>query len=207
MKKKYFLCFALMLFAGSIFAQDTIAKPERNPNRFRMCILSKIYYMQPGSTGDNFLSAHKGSFGAGTELNLFTVYNFYFGIGYNFSQYKVTDASLAANAKHTNVNMFFGKVYYKIPVTDKFSVNPAIMVGQTNIKQRTGSKEYGDQEGWFTGLGADAEYEFTNWVALFFGARYNLIYTNTETAAQYRDYFRKLNQFNVSAGIRFGINK
>jgi len=199
--------YAFILLAGSVFAQDTVAKSQRNPNRFRMCVLSKIYYMQPGSTGNNFLSAHKGNFGAGTELNLFTVYNFYFGIGYNFSQYNVSDASLAANAEHTNVNTYFAKVYYKLPVTEKFSINPAIMAGQTSIIQRTRRKEYGDQEGNLFGLGVDAEYEIANWFAIYAGARYNWIFTNTEAAAEYRDYFRKLNQFNVSAGVRFGISK
>jgi len=208
MKKKYLLLFASLFLTGSIFSQDTIAKPERNPNRFRMCVLSKIYYLQPGSTGDNFLSsANKGKIGFGTEINFFTVYSFHFGLGYNFAQYDVTDVALAGNVENTNVNNFFAKLYYKVPVNENFSVNPAIMAGQTWIRQRTGSKNYGIQDGGFIGLGVDAEYECNHWFALFAGTRYNVIFTDTRTSPQYQDFFQNLNQFNVIAGVRFGTSK
>ncbi|MXN90262.1 hypothetical protein GR160_03400 [Flavobacterium sp. Sd200] len=207
MKKKYLLTCVLVLISLSLFSQDTIQKPKRNLNKFRMCILSTIYYMQPGSTGSNFLSAHKGKFGGGTEITFLTAYNFYLGVGYNFSQYEVEDASMAANAEHTNINAFFGKIYYKIPITEKFSINPAVMAGQIELRQFTGSKGYGTQEGWFIGPGIDAQYDLSKWVAIMAGARYNFITTTTQANAQYHDYFAKQNQFNIYAGLRIGLNK
>lgn len=81
------------------------------------------------------------------------------------------------------------------------------MAGQAWIRQRTGSKNYGIQNGGFVGLGIDAEYECTDWFALFAGARYNFIFTDTTTNPQYKDFFQNLNQFNVIAGVRFGTSK
>ncbi|TRW25836.1 porin family protein [Flavobacterium zepuense] len=208
MKKAVFIIVALFVFA------NLQAQEEEEERVYDSTYIDKVkyqqfdesfrvYYIFPGAVGDNVLAkANKAKLGFGMSLSLITVYNFYLNAGLEFSQYDVTDASLAGNIDHTNITNYFGEIMYKIPVYKKITVNPKIGIGYADVRQKTGSKKYGTQSGTSYNAGFNVDYAVTKSFMVFAGLNYSLLKPETETKSEYKSFYGTLHQLNIVVGIK-----
>lgn len=179
---------------------------NQDKNKFGIELFLKIFYTQPGALGDNVLNkANTGKYGFGFEHNVIRYYNFYVAPGYEFTGYNVTNAALAGNIENTNVNNYYLRVAYKLPIAKKLNAYPFITGGGVMINQKTGSKSYGKQHGSAFGVGADVDFNLDDRLSIFARARYNYLSPNVEATPEYDSFFKNLQQLNFSFGIKIDI--
>jgi len=203
--KLYTILLALSLQCSYAQTTDSIAKPV---DKLAFNTFLKVYYTFPGASGDNVLNkGNKGTYGFGFEMNLISYHKFYLAGGYEFSGYAVTNAALASNIEHTNVNNYYARLLHQIPVDNtRLNVSPLITVGAVMIHQKTAGKSYGKQRGAAFGVGTDIDFKLTEAVSLFGRARYGFLYNDVTANAQYEKFFSNLNQFNFSLGLKVGVD-
>jgi len=203
--KAYVILLALCLQFSHAQTNDTIAKPVDN---FAFNTFLKVYYTFPGASGDNVLSkGNKGKYGFGFEMNLISYRKFYLAGGYEFSGYDVTNAALAGNIEHTNVNNYYARLLYQIPIEKTgFTISPLITGGAIMIHQKTAGKSYGKQRGAAFSIGADVDFKLTKGLGLFGRARYGFLYPDVTASAQDEKFFSNLNQLNFSVGLKIGVD-
>ena len=192
------LLLLLVLTAGiQGLAQDTIQK-KTNTEYFR------LYYVFPNGIGNNVLAkANEGALGIGISVTLYSINRLHFIIGYEFSQYNVTDVSLAANVKNTYTNNFYFGALYKIPLVNKLDLNTKLTVGAYTLTQKTGGTKYGKQHGPAFTPGFDVDLKIAGHFRIFAGLDYCLALPTTHTASEYKSFFGTLHQLNITAGIKF----
>ncbi|TRW25834.1 outer membrane beta-barrel protein [Flavobacterium zepuense] len=203
--KLYTILLALCLQFGYAQTTDSIAKPV---DKFAFNTFLKVYYTFPGASGDNVLSkGNEGKYGFGFEMNLISYRKFYLAGSYEFSGYDVTNAALAGNIEHTNVNNYYARLLYQIPIDNRrFAVSPLITGGAVMIHQKTAGKSYGKQRGAAFSVGTDIDFKLTEALGLFGRARYGFLYPDVTANAKDEKFFSNLNQLNFSLGLKVGID-
>lgn len=206
--KKILLLLVLFSFAA-LRAQDTIAttakapETQNNAPKLRKEYF-KMYYIFPGGVGNNVLAkANKGKFGFGFAVTLFTIDNLHFSLGYEVSQYNVTDISLAGNIKNTWINNYYIAFLYKMPLAERVDFNPKFAIGYMTLGQRSYGNSYGRQEGPGFTPGFDVDFKLTGGFRIFAGVNYTLFFPKTETSKEYKSFFGTIQQFNIVTGIKF----
>jgi len=192
------LLLLLVLISGIRgMAQDTIQK-KTNTEYFR------IYYVFPNGIGNNVLAkANNGVAGIGLFVTLYSINRLHFVIGYEFSQYNVTDVSLAANVKNTYTNNFYFGALYKIPLANRVDITTKFTIGAFTVSQRSDSTKYGKQHGPAFTPGFDVDFKIVGHLRIFAGLNYCLALPATHTASEYRSFFGTLHQLNITTGIKF----
>jgi len=189
---------SLVLITGiTAMAQDTIQK-KTNTEYFR------LYYVFPKGIGNNVLAkANNGVAGIGLAVTLYSIDELHLITGYEFSEYKVTDISLAANVKNTYIsNLYFGALY-KIPLTHKLDLTTKFTVGAFTVNQKSDSTKYGKQHGPAFTPGFDVDFNIIGQLRIFAGVDYCLALPATHTSGEYKSFFGTLHQLNITTGIKF----
>ena len=205
--KKICIIIALLATLFPASAQDSLtAQPETNTGKRKLMKFDEIvqfYYFFPVGGGDNVLNkANEPTLSFGVSGSAFTIYNFYTGPGFEYSEYRVTDVALAGNVHKTKLIYIFQQFMYKIPVGKSISVNPKVAIGYSNLSQKNRSTSYGEQEGIGFTLGLNADYTLDKHFMLFTGINYNMYRPKTYTAPEYEDFYKKINQLNFVVGIK-----
>jgi hypothetical protein len=190
------LLYVLMASLNSA-AQDTI-QHKTNTEHFR------LYYVLPKGIGNNVLAkANDGVAGVGLFATLYSIEKLHFVAGFEFSQYNVTDVSLAANVTNTYLsNIYFGALY-KIPLVNKVDLTTKFTVGAFTVNQRTGGSKYGKQNGPAFTPGFDVDLKIVGQFRIFAGLDYCLALPSTHTAKEYKSFYGTLHQLNITTGIKF----
>jgi len=195
MKKLLLLLVLIAGFKG--MAQDTVQK-KTNTEYFR------LYYVFPNGIGNNVLAkANNGVAGIGLSVTLYSINRLHFVIGYEFSQYNVTNASLAGNIKNTYINNFYFGALYKIPIVNRVDLTTKLTVGAYTLTQKTDGTKYGKQHGPAFTPGFDVDFKITGHLRIFAGLDYCLALPATHTASEYKSFFGTLHQLNTTTGIKF----
>lgn len=201
---KNILLLTILLLSSGIYAQHTendSIKPQRQ--------YFKMYYVYPNGIGNNVLAkANKGDYGLGFAFTFVDYRNFQLNGGIKYLQFNITDKSLSTTADNTKMSSVYAEVSYKIPVINKLTINPQLSFGNQDINLGGGPfNVFGDskgrQHGVVFGGGFDADYELDEHVKVFIGGIYSLTRVHTNTSAQYKDFYSKLGQINIIAGLKF----
>ena len=194
--KKLLLLLVLITGIQGI-AQDTIQK-KINTEYFR------LYYVFPNGIGNNVLAkANNGVAGIGVFITLYSINKLHFIIGYEFSQYNVTDVSLAANVKNTYTSNFYFGALYKMPLLNKVDLTTKFTIGAFTLNQKSDGTKYGKQHGPAFTPGFDIDFKITGHLRIFAGLDYCLALPTTHTASEYKSFFGTLHQLNITTGIKF----
>ncbi|AWH86223.1 hypothetical protein HYN59_14380 [Flavobacterium album] len=186
------------------FAQDTLMKPMERPKPELRKEYFKIYRIFPIAIGNNVLAkANDPNGGIGIGVTFYSFEKLHIMGLYEFSSYKVTDPSLAANVENTNLANLGLEALYKIPVAKNLCINPKFLVAYMTVTQRAQGNRYGRQEGFGFSPGFDVDYKIYGAFRVFAGMNYSISFPETHTRDDYRSFFGVLQQLNVQVGIKF----
>jgi opacity protein-like surface antigen len=202
MKKLLFI--TLLLNATLGYSQDTLMKPMlRKKPEIRKEYFS-IYRIFPNGIGDNVLAkAHNGQGAVGVTVTFYAYNRFHIMGLYEFIQYEVTDRSLAANVQYSNLANYGLRGLYKIPIVNRFDLNPKFSVAHMTLHQRDNRSSYGRQKGYGLSAGFDADFRIAGGFRVFAGLGYAWSFPKTHTNEEYKSFFGSLQQMNVQLGIKF----
>jgi hypothetical protein len=164
----------------------------------------RLIFIKPNAVGDNFLAkGNSGQFGLGLRLGLFKAYDFSVAVGGDLLYYDTTNAAYGGDTNSININSGSVDVMYNITIK-KFTIIPKISAGYSVIYYNADG-ERGNQGGARIGAGIMAEYSLTRRISFFIGTDYTITYPEVKTNTAYENFFGKVNQVNILAGIKFTI--
>ncbi|WP_291115827.1 outer membrane beta-barrel protein [Flavobacterium sp. UBA6135] len=154
--------------------------------------------------GDNYLSKghKKHAVGAVLKLNLLRYTNFILGFEFEKNTSKVADFAIGGNIDKTNMNSFRGLLSYRVYTSERFTFDPQIKYGTVDLRQKSGSKFYGNQKGSTIGIGVDVLYNFSDGLAVFSNVGYNYYHLNVNTTPEFKDYFNHSHSINLTIGLK-----
>jgi hypothetical protein len=200
MKLIYNLFFSLFLVGGFLLAQEKspfLAQPKL-----------KFYGSLPSSFGDNMLGeAHDGKMGFGISVSPFSIYNFNIGVGFDFTQYDVTEVSLAGNIDRSELMIVYGFVSYPIELGEKFAIEPKLGAGGTKLRQKTSSENLGNMKGFSFLIGTDLEYKIIQPLSVFLGADFIHSSYNIQAHPENEKFFDRSQVLNIHLGLKFNLFK
>lgn len=197
MKKCFFV--ALLLSSQLIFSQENKDVKKVNfENYFR------FNFIFPIQTGNHSLAKDfKPKTGFNTNLSLVSYNNFSLVFGYQFSRYHVTNSSNIGDINRLNYSVIYGEIDYDAIVYEKLKVIPNIGYGYVNNKYKSGTRNFGSQEGTEFRLGTLVNYNFSNTFSTFIGFNYVFTNLNITTNKEFEDYFGKATRFQINLGVKF----
>ena len=194
--KKVLLFF--LLLTAKAFSQAP------NSGQFELNATWKFQMLVPVPFGENSLAkAHDANPGLGFEIGLFKYENFRLGFGYSFLQYDVTNEQLIGNINKSNYSSIYGLLSYEVPVADKITLSPAIGYGAAQLLQRSGSQNFGSQDGKEFRIGVSGNYYFSKYSAVCIGIQYVHAGLDVNTVPEFEDFFSKMNQVQFAIGLQF----
>ncbi|RZJ74544.1 MAG: hypothetical protein EOO45_08270 [Flavobacterium sp.] len=208
--KKIIIIAVLLFWCDLAFSQNDSLQSTNDvtasSKAFRVNPNLRIYYIVPNGVGDNVIAkANDGVYGLGMRTNIFKYYGFHAGIGFESLQYKVTDAALAGNIKHTKFSTVFFEAMYEIPVNSKLTIFPKASFGNARLHQKTGGKSYGRQSGSTLGLGVNIDYLLAKNLEVFAGANYLMSRLDVVTSRDMEDFYGNVSQMNFAVGLKFNF--
>jgi hypothetical protein len=212
MAKKYYLFIALLLTAIVAQAQNDSLPTKQaavieNTKSFRFNNNIRLNFFLPNGIGDNYISrASKGIFGVGLKINFLEFHNVNVGPGFDFLVYDITDSSKAGRMDNAIINNVYLEFMYRIPVSETITLFPKVSGGATMLHY-TGESEYGEQTGPRYSAGFYADYKVLPWLEAFAGLDYSRTFFSVNTVPEYKDYFEKVQQLNVSVGLKFNLKR
>lgn len=208
---KRFICLVILAASVTVYGQEwNMAPMEKSKEKEKSAFNVKqeyirLYLSAPGSFGDNVLAkANKGKIGAGLMVTFFSISRkHHICGGMDLAAYTVEDVSLAGNVEQSNISNFYLAYMYRIPLSERMSLNPRVSVGSITIGQRKDGDSYGKQQGVGYGAGMDIDYAFTEHTRLFLGLNYTLLKPETHTIPELESFYDTLHQLNIAFGIKF----
>ncbi len=186
------------------WSQDTLMKPMERKKPEGRKEYFRLYFVAPNGIGNNVLAkANDGIMGLGFAVTFYSWEQLHIIGGYDFTQYAVTDPSLAGNIKNTNLANYYLEALYKIPVMERVDFNPKFSVAYMTVRQKTHSTNYGQQSGVGLSPGFDVDFRVSGGFRIFAGLNYVLSFPETETNSEYKSFFGTLQQLNVVFGVKF----
>jgi hypothetical protein len=203
--KLHFKVFLIGFFASNfLFAQEN----QKEKSVFKSYPELKIYGGIPVALGDNFLNeGHNPSVDLGFYLSPFSVYGFNFGIGLDYSNFQVSDASVAGNGSHTNLFHYYAYLSYPLAITQKIDFEPKFGLGGSYLNQKRNDKNFGKMDGLALNFGANLEYELAHPLEIFIGTDYFYSKFDVDAPGEYKSFFEKINKLNVFVGIKFNFRQ
>jgi len=203
--KLHFKAFLIGIFVSNfLFAQEN----QKEKPVFLSYPELKIYGGIPFGIGTNLLSeAHDPQFDFGFYISPFSLYEVKFGIGFDYSWFKVSDASLAGNGTHTNMALVYGYFSYPLKITNKIDFEPKIGIGGGSIQQKRSDENFGRMDCFTFNFGANLEYELAHPLEVFAGTDYFYSKINVNTPADYKSFFGNLSKMNVFVGVKFNFRQ
>lgn len=195
MKKILLLLFAVctQLYAQKNKNQQLDFQPD-----IALSVISNYYF------GDNYLSkGHQNpSIGVQLKSEFLHYKKLNLGISFEKSTQKVTDFSIGGVISKTNSSAVVGYLSYDIYKKSKIKLSPEINMGQIELKQKSGKKKYGTQNGIQFGVGLNFNYLKNKKHSYYSNLSYNRYQFNVATSSEFTDYFNHSNSFSLSFGIK-----
>jgi len=195
--KKYI--FLLILFSSfTAWSQDKADKKVQLKPELSIAFVSHIYL------GDNYLSkGHKQlAIGALLKLNILRYQQFLLAFEYEKSTLQVDDFEIGGNIDKTNINTFRGILSFRISESNKIVFDPHLKFGSVDLRQKNGSKFYGNQQGNILGFGTDIFYKLNKTYILFSNIGYNYYFFRVNTTNEFVDYFNHASSLNITIGLK-----
>lgn len=168
----------------------------------------KIYGNFPLTFGENMLNeAHDAKTGWGFTTSPFSVYNFRIGLGFDYTKFDVTDASLAGNIERSELLNFYGYLAYPLKITEKLNAEPKFGIGGNKLRQKTGNKNFGSMKGTSFIAGTSFDYEIAYPLFIFAGADFVHTNFNVATHPDNERFFRNASQLNIFVGLKVSFLK
>jgi hypothetical protein len=195
MNKIYFL---LILSTSLVFGQ------EKNKNRLIFNPNFTISFVTNNYFGDNYLAKGHKDPGYGFQMRSDWLYfnKFGFGFGVEKSTQKVSDFAIGGNIQKTNSNSIFCFLTYNFNINQKLSLNPEVNFGGIELRQKSGGKFYGQQNGQRFGSGLNINYKINKTFSIFSNVGYSIYRLKTNTSDEFINYFNRANSINFSIGIK-----
>jgi hypothetical protein len=195
MKKNLLIIYVV---CTQLYAQKTKNDPLDFQPDIAISIISNYYF------GDNYLSKGHQNPSIGIQLKSeFLHYNkFNLGISLEKSTQKVTDFSIGGVISKTNSSSVVGYLSYDIYKKSKIKLSPEFNMGQIELKQKSGKKKYGTQNGMQYGIGLNINYLKNKKMSYYSNLSYNRYLFNVATSSEFTDYFNHSNSFSLSFGIK-----
>lgn len=189
--------FILFIFAKA-WSQNDAEKSISFKPEFNIAFVSHLYF------GDNYLSKghKKPTVGALLKMNFIAYKQFLLGVEYEKSTTNVEDFAIGGNIDKTNLNTFRGILSYRFLSTKRFYLDPHFKYGLVNLRQKDGSKFYGNQQGKTIGIGTDLIYNLNKTYNLFLNIGYNYSTLNVNTTREFDDYFNHAQSINFTIGLK-----
>jgi hypothetical protein len=167
----------------------------------------KIYFCAPTGVGDNVLhKAHRGDWGMGLAFTFVQYRNFQLNGGVRYLQYKTEDPAFATTADNLKLSGIYGEIAYKIPVANKVTLNPQVLVSSLDMNIGGSAfsfkKSKGRQSGTTIGAGFDVDYALGSQFKVYTGVTYSMSYLNTNTAPELEKFYNRLGQLNIMLGFK-----
>ena len=196
MKKYIFL--VILISSFTTWSQAEADKKVQLKPELSIAFISHLYL------GDNYLSkGHKQpAVGALLKLNIMTYKQFLLAFEFEKSTLKVDDFEIGGNIDKTNINTFRGILSYRILVSNKILFDPQVKFGSVNLRQKDGSKFYGNQQGNTIGVGTDVFYKLNKTYILFSNFGYNYSFFRVNTTNEFEDYFNHAHSLTITIGIK-----
>ncbi|MCZ8195994.1 MAG: hypothetical protein O9267_00125 [Flavobacterium sp.] len=193
------LFFITLLFSSFLWSQEVQNQQNLVHPDFAIGIVTNNYF------GENYLSkGHQNrSIGIQIKSNWIHYNDFSLGIGLEKSTQKVIDKSIGGNIDKSNTNSIFGTLSYKIPVNNELIISPELNYGGIELRQKSGGKFYGEQNGTRYGAGININYMFEKYFSIYSNVSYSDYNFNTKTSQEYLDYFKNATAISISIGIKF----
>lgn len=190
-----------MVTCSSIsFAQSNNINKELD---FNVNLRVQTFY--PIHFGNTALAkAHKPRMGFSVQMNLLEYQNFKAGFGLDFATYDITNEEIIANLSTSKYTSSYLLISYEYKVNNKIQVSPNIGYGSASLELGSRSSRFGGQSGKEFRIGAVIDYKIGKSAYVFGGINYINNTFDVYTAPEYKSFFSKANQLQISAGIRFG---
>lgn len=199
---RHFTSLLLLLYSGFIFAQNDTktAKPE-----LEFKVNTRFQLLQPIQFGNTALAkAHKPKIGVSAQMNLLDYQNFKAGFGFDFVTYAITDKQIIANLSESKYTSAYILISYEYKLNEKICITPNIGYGSASLELGSRGSRFGKQNGNEIRIGGILDYKIGRTAYVFGGINYVTNTFDVETAPEYKSFFSKANQIQLSLGIRFG---
>ena len=196
------------IFLIGILSTQFLVAQEKERSAFQSFPEIKIYGGIPIGIGNNFINkGHDPKINYGLHVSPFSLYNIKFGIGVDFSRFKISDASLVGNGTRSNMGLVYASFSYPLQIIEKIDFEPKVGIGASWIQQKRGGDDFGRMEGVSLILGTSLEYELEHPFVIFIGTDYFYSKYTVEAPSEYKSFFENVSVLNVNAGIKFMLRK
>ncbi len=198
---KQFIC--LLLVCVSVSYAQNADKTKNKELEFNFnARFGMLYPIQFGNTA--LADAHKPRIGFSSQLDFLEFNSFKAGVGADFVTYDITNKEMIANlstSKYTSAYIIIG---YQKKFTEKLLLTPHIGYGAASLELGSRGSRFGKQNGNEFRIGGILDYKIMKSGYVFIGIDYIANSLDVSTAPEYKSYFSKANQVQLSLGIRFG---
>ncbi|GGG36062.1 hypothetical protein [Bizionia arctica] len=198
---KKILLLLVMGVPGLLFSQETDKTESEETLSFKPQFY--FYVNHHINSGDNFLAdGHDADFvGVGFQINFIKFHDFKFGLGWEFTDYNVTNPATIGNINNTTYLATFGKFQYQWDILKYASLEPYLGIGATKIQQQYAGANANSFYGMNFYAGLNVTVKIIPNLSLYTGINYNNIWFNVRTNKNWEDYFNKVNQTQIQLGL------
>ncbi|MGC4039329.1 MAG: hypothetical protein QM710_00640 [Flavobacterium sp.] len=202
MKKS--ICLFLLVFTSVAFSQNNDTT-ETKKAELEFKVNARFQLLYPIQFGNTALAkAHEARPGISAQMNLLDYQHFKAGFGFDFVTYDITDQQVIANLSTSKYTSAYFLLSYEYKLTDKIMITPNFGYGSGSLELGSRSSRFGKQHGKELRIGGIIDYKIGKSTYVFFGLNYINNRFSVQTAPEYKSFFSKANQIQLSAGIRFG---
>lgn len=195
--KKLMLPLLILVFT-TLSAQEKEVKDIPSSSAFL-----RGYVFYPIQFGHHSLAeAHDPNVGFGVSLAFVRYKEFRLSAGFEAVKYKVTDFTKVGNIKNSNYNSVYAAISYDIPIGKKFCIYPDLGYGYVNVYQKSGSQNFGHQNGNEYRVGIVGNYRIDRTVSFFAGAHFIHTALDINTNPEYEKFFGQAEQIQICLGIQ-----
>lgn len=199
---KNFICLLLIFYTCFSFAQ-TDNKAKKPELQFKVNTrLQMIYPIQFGNTA--LAKAHQPRIGFTGQLNVLDFNGFKAGVGFDFVTYEITDKQMIANLSTSKYTSGYFLISYEYRPNQKVCITPNFGRGSSSLYLGSRNSRFGGQSANEFRVGGIIDYKIGKSTYVCGGVSYITSKFDIETAPEYKSFFSKANQLQLSLGIRFG---
>jgi hypothetical protein len=201
---KNYICLLIVLCSGIAFAQKEETKTPTQ-SEFGFKVNTRFQFLYPIQFGNTALAkAHQPNLGFSVQMNLLDFQHFKAGFGFDFVTYKITDKQTIANLSNSKYTSAYFLLGYEYKLSEKILITPNIGFGSASLELGSRNSRFGKQNGNEIRVGGSLDYKIGKSTYVFGGVNYITNTLDVETAPEYKSFFSKANQIQLSFGIRFG---
>ena len=199
---KNYTCFLLLVCSGIVYAQSDNITPKPDLDFKVNARFQLLYPIQFGNTA--LAEAHKPRPGFSAQINLLNYQNFKAGFGFDFVTYDITNKQMIANLSTSKYTSAYFLLSYEYKLNEKILITPNIGYGSATLELGSRNSRFGGQSGSEFRVGGILDYKIGKSIYVFGGINYVINKFDVETSPEYKSFFSKANQIQLSLGLRFG---